>query len=72
MTHVKELLDLTGYLRGACSPIGMKKQYPTYIDETLQLFDIIAVSAGIRGQQIIISPDDLSTYVKATEADITA
>ncbi len=72
MTHVKELLDLTGYLRGGCSPIGMKKQYPTYIDETVQLFDEIAISAGMRGQQIIIAPNDLCTYVKAAEADITA
>ena len=72
MTHVKELLDLTGYLRGGCSPIGMKKQYPTYIDETLELFDEIAVSAGLRGQQIIIAPDALSGYIKAAKADITA
>ena len=72
MTHVKELLDLTGYLRGGCSPIGMKKLYPTYIDETAELFDTIAVSAGLRGQQIIIAPDDLIGYVKAQEADVTA
>ena len=72
MTHVKELLDLTGYLRGGCSPIGMKKPYPTYIDETAELFDKIAVSAGLRGQQIIVEPNGLITYIKAREADVTA
>ncbi len=72
MTHVKELLDLTGYLRGGCSPIGMKKQYPTFIDETVELFDVVAVSAGLRGQQIIIAPNDLIGYIKASKADITA
>ena len=72
MTHMKELLDLTGYLRGGCSPIGMKKPYPTYIDETAELFDKIAVSAGLRGQQIIIEPNDLIVYIKAQEADVTA
>jgi len=72
MTHVKDLLDLTGYLRGGCSPIGTKKQYPTYIDETAELFDKIAVSAGLRGQQIVIEPNDLIAYIKAQEADVTA
>ncbi|PKM72051.1 MAG: Cys-tRNA(Pro) deacylase [Firmicutes bacterium HGW-Firmicutes-16] len=72
MTHVKELLDLTGYIRGGCSPIGMKKQYPSYIDETVELFDEIAVSAGLRGHQIIIAPDNLLSYLKATKVDITA
>lgn len=72
MIHVKELLSLTGYIRGGCSPIGMKKQYPTYIDETSQLFGYIAVSAGMRGQQIIISTEELIRYIGAIEADITA
>lgn len=72
MIHVKEILELTGYIRGGCSPIGMKKQYPTYIDETAMLFDIIAVSAGVRGQQIILKPEDLIKYVNAQEADVTA
>lgn len=53
---VKELLTLTGYIRGGCSPVGMKKQYPTHIDETAQLWDEIAVSAGERGHQMILSP----------------
>lgn len=71
MTHVKDLLGLTGYIRGGCSPIGMKKKYPTYIDETAILFDEIAVSAGIRGQQIILAPNDLISFVGATEANLT-
>ena len=65
MIHVKELLPLTGYMRGGCSPIGMKKKYPTYIDETYVLFDEIAVSAGMRGEQIILDPNDLVRYVGA-------
>ena len=64
MTHMKELLGLTGYIRGGCSPIGMKKKYPTFIDE-------IAVSAGVRGEQVILNPQDLVQYIEATEADIT-
>ena len=71
MIHVKDLLPLTGYIRGGCSPIGMKKKYPTYIDETCILFDEIAVSAGIRGEQIILDPQDLIRYTEATEADVT-
>ena len=71
MIHVKELLGLTGYIRGGCSPIGMKKKYPTYIDETAQLCDKIYVSAGMRGQQIILAPDDLLTCVEAEYADLT-
>ncbi len=71
MTHVKELLALTGYIRGGCSPVGMKKKYPTFIDETAILFDEIAVSAGVRGEQVILSPDALIAYIEATEADIT-
>ena len=60
MIKEKELLPLTGYIKGGCSPIGMKKHYPTFIDETGQLFDEISVSAGIRGMQIMIKPDDLA------------
>lgn len=66
LIHLKELLPLTGYLRGGCSPIGMKKKFPTYIDETCIFFDEIAVSAGARGKQIILSPDDLISYTAAT------
>ena len=71
MTHMKELLALTGYIRGGCSPIGMKKKYPTFIDETCILFDEIAVSAGMRGEQVILAPQALAEFVEATEADIT-
>lgn len=71
MIHVKELPGLTGYIRGGCSPVGMKKKYPTYIDETATLFDRIYVSAGIRGQQMILDPEDLRNYTDAVYADIT-
>ena len=72
MLHVKDLLPVTGYIRGGCSPIGMKKKFPTYIDETAQLFDEIGVSAGVRGCQIIISPDDLVKYTDAALKDLVA
>ena len=71
LIHVKELLGLTGYIRGGCSPVGMKKKYPTYFDETSQLYDEIAVSAGERGHQMIVSPEALITYIGAELADIT-
>ena len=71
MIHVKELLPLTGYIRGGCSPVGMKKKYPTYIDETCQLWDEIAVSAGERGHQMILSPDALAQLTGAEYVDIT-
>jgi len=70
MIHVKELLGLTGYIRGGCSPIGMKKKYPTFIDETAQLFDRIYVSAGQRGIQIVIDPEKLAAYVEAPFVDV--
>ena len=70
MVPVKELLGLTGYIRGGCSPVGMKKQYPTHIDETCQLFDEIAVSAGERGHQMILPPDALVELIKADYCDI--
>ena len=71
MLHVKELLTVTGYIRGGCSPIGMKKKFPTYIDETAILFDEIAVSAGMRGEQVILSPDALAEYIDAELFDLT-
>ncbi len=71
MTHVKELLNLTGYIRGGCSPVGMKKKYPTWIDETAMLYDTIAVSAGLRGQQLILSPVDLVGFLSAQSGDLT-
>ena len=71
MIHVKDLLGLTGYIRGGCSPIGMKKKYPTYIDEIATIFERIYVSAGMRGQQIILDPEDLRAYTEAAFADLT-
>lgn len=70
MIHVKELPVLTGYIRGGCSPIGMKKVFPTYIDETAQLFDAIAVSAGVRGQMILLGPDRLKNFIGAAYGDL--
>ena len=67
---VKDLLSLTGYIRGGCSPVGMKKKYPTHIDELSQLYDQIAVSAGERGHQIILSPMDLAALIQAEFADL--
>jgi len=61
MVPMKDILSLTGYIRGGCSPIGMKKNYPTYIDETCALFDYIFISAGIRGLQLKINPSDLQS-----------
>ena len=71
MIHVRELLSLTGYIRGGCSPVGMKKKYPTYIDETCILYDTIAISAGERGHQMILEPMALAGLIDATLADIT-
>ncbi len=70
MVTVKELLPLTGYIRGGCSPVGMKKNYPTHFDETIQMYDEVAVSAGARGHQIIISPDKLVSYVNGDYFDL--
>lgn len=70
MIPVKELLPLTGYIRGGCSPIGMKKHFPTYIHQTAGQFDKIYVSAGQRGLQIQIAPADLIREARATPADI--
>ena len=70
MVAVRELLNLTGYIRGGCSPVGMKKKYPTYFDETAVLWEEIAVSAGARGHQMILSPERLAELVKADFVDI--
>lgn len=67
----KELLPLTGYVHGGCSPIGLKKPFPVYIEETAQLFDAIFVSAGRRGYQVELSPSDLSAMVNATFVPLT-
>ena len=72
MTHMKELLGLTGYIRGGCSPVGMKKKYPTFIDETCILYDEIAVSAGERGHQMVVPPEALAELIGAELTDIIA
>ena len=66
MIHVKELLPLTGYIRGGCSPIGMKKPLPTFIHESALLWDTIYVSAGVRGLQLCIAPQALIDFVGAS------
>lgn len=70
MIPVKELLPLTGFIRGGCSPIGMKKYFPTYIHQSAELFDQIYISAGQRGLQVLLSPNDLIQEVKAITADL--
>ena len=70
MVKVKDLFALTGYIRGGCSPLGMKKKYPVFIDETAQLHDIVFVSGGLRGLQIKIAPDNLAIATDATFADL--
>ena len=72
MIHQKELLPLTGYVHGGCSPVGMKKQYPTVFDETAELFDTICVSAGKIGFQVELSPAALMKLTNAPTADLTA
>lgn len=68
---VKELLGVAGYIRGACSPIGMKKKFPTYIDETCILYEKITISAGIRGCQLFLEPQALIDFVGAEAAPLT-
>ena len=70
MVKSKELLPLTGYIHGGCSPIGMKKQFPTFVEETAQLYDEIMFSAGKIGYQVKMRPDDLAAVIKYEYADI--
>lgn len=71
LIHVKELFDLTGYIRGGCSPVGMKKKYPTFIDASAQSYDKIGISGGMRGVQIILSPTELVKFTGAQLNPIT-
>ena len=71
MIHVKDINAITGYIRGGCSPIGMKKHFPTFIDETAILYDEIGVSAGQRGAQVLLNPETLCEYVGAEFCDLT-
>jgi Cys-tRNA(Pro)/Cys-tRNA(Cys) deacylase len=66
LVAVKEVLPLTGYIRGGVSPIGVRKPYPFYLDETAILFDVMSVSAGVRGCQLVLAPDDLARITEAT------
>jgi Cys-tRNA(Pro)/Cys-tRNA(Cys) deacylase len=70
LVPVKELLALTGYVRGGCSPVGMKKRYPTHFEESCQLFEKIAVSAGERGHQMIVAPEALASLVGADYCNV--
>lgn len=70
MIPMKELLPLTGYIRGGCSPIGMKKPFPTFFHSSALDFDVIYVSAGVRGLQLKINPQDLISYIKASVTDL--
>ncbi|MBE6101324.1 MAG: Cys-tRNA(Pro) deacylase [Selenomonas ruminantium] len=70
MVHLKEVFALTGYIRGGCSPLGAKKDYPVYLDERAMEQDSIAISAGKRGEQIILEPTDLVKAASATIANI--
>ena len=70
LIHLKELLPLTGYLRGGCSPIGMKKLFPTVLNDTAQLFDTLIFSAGKVGFQVELPPDTLLTLVNGKYADV--
>lgn len=70
MIPMKDLLSVTGYIRGGCSPIGMKKRFPTFFHSSATEHDVIYVSAGVRGLQVEINPEDLISYVQATVADV--
>ena len=70
LVPVKEVLGLTGYVRGGVSPVGTKKEYPSYLDETAQLWDVISVSAGVRGCQMVLAPADLARITGAAITDI--
>lgn len=71
MIPMKELLPTTGYIRGGCSPIGMKRRFPTFIDAACERFDHIYISAGVRGLQLRLAPHDLVAYTEAVVADLT-
>lgn len=70
MLHVKDLLQTTGYIRGGCSPVGMKKSFPTYFDTSVLSCDKIAVSAGVRGCQLLVKSNELISYLKAKTENI--
>lgn len=71
LIHLRELLGTTGYIRGGCAPIGMKRAFPTYIDQSCEDFEHIYISAGVRGMQIRIAPDDLIRFARVKAAPLT-
>ncbi len=71
MVHVKDLLALTGYIRCGCSPLGMKKKFPTYIDESAASLTKFTVSGGIKGAQLLVSPEDIIRYTNAKLCSVT-
>ena len=71
MVHVKDLLALTGYIRGGCSPIGMKKKFPTFIEDSCLLYDKITVSAGIKGCQLLLNVKELIEFTDAEVCSVT-
>lgn len=71
MVHVKDLLALTGYVRGGCSPVGMKKKFPTFFDRACLDFDEITISAGMKGCQLLIRREELTSFVQAGVCDLT-
>ncbi len=71
MVHVKDLLALTGYIRGGCSPVGMKKKFPTYIDESAADLDLFTVSGGVKGAQLLVRPSDIIKYTNAKLCSVT-
>ena len=71
MVHLKEVFGLTGYIRGGCSPLGAKKDYPVYLDASAEAQEVIAISAGKRGEQIILKPADLVQAAKATMVTVS-
>ena len=71
MIHVKDLISIAGYMRGACTPVGMKKTYPVFFDESIKSLEKVYLSAGARGLSIKISPNDIITYVKGTVCSLT-
>ena len=71
VVHLKEVQPLTGYIRGGVSPLGTKKKYPVFFDETVEIVDGLSISAGMRGLQIFISPEDLLQVTEAKTGAIT-
>ena len=70
MIHVKDLLALTGYIRGGCSPVGMKKKFPTYFSVTVLEHERITVSAGVRGAQLLLDVSNLLPFVEAKTVEL--